>query len=228
MEQDKLPCAGAAPDEAREKFERVWRRVMPTDRPDCPFTLFGDGEHRLMPGEPEGPWPREEEPAAEEEPPAEAGLGLTRGTPWEVLPAENELTCLGPASEIYAPILQEFIAGELCDWRTYQAMARRLSGSTAKQLMGIAADERRHAKRLAAAYFLISGVDFWPDRLPGALSGTFRGTLRLRFQAEQKGERAYRAAADQTGDPCLRELFQELAGDEAAHAWLLRGMLERM
>ena len=41
MEQDKLPCGAVlSPDGAcdREVFERVWRRVMPEDRPDCPFT----------------------------------------------------------------------------------------------------------------------------------------------------------------------------------------------
>ena len=34
MEQDHLPCSCD-----QEVFERVWRRVMPEDRPDCPFTL---------------------------------------------------------------------------------------------------------------------------------------------------------------------------------------------
>ena len=54
------------------------------------------------------------------------------------------------------------------------------------------------------------------------------GVLRARFAAEQRGEAAYRAAAAQTVDPCLRELFLELAGDEAEHTWLLRGILEQM
>ena len=45
MEQDKLP--GADPGQCgsdREVFERVWRRVMPEDRPDCPFRLYGEEE----------------------------------------------------------------------------------------------------------------------------------------------------------------------------------------
>jgi len=32
---DAAPCG----ELDREAFERVWRRVMPTDRPDCPFTV---------------------------------------------------------------------------------------------------------------------------------------------------------------------------------------------
>ena len=39
---------------------------------------------------------------------------------------------------------------------------------------------------------------------------------------------AYLAAADATADPCLRELYLELAEDENAHGWMLRGMLEKM
>ena len=35
MEQDHLPCSCD-----QEVFERVWRRVMPEDRPDCPFTCL--------------------------------------------------------------------------------------------------------------------------------------------------------------------------------------------
>ena len=86
----------------------------------------------------------------------------------------------------------------------------------------------KDAKRLSTAYFLISGVQFWPDRQPAAPAGTWMGVLRARFAAEQRGEAAYRAAAAQTVDPCLRELFLELAGDEAEHTWLLRGILEQM
>ena len=74
MEQDKLP--GADPGQCgsdREVFERVWRRVMPEDRPDCPFRLYGEeeraGMERLLEqgaaGEPPaaGPAPAQSAPA---------------------------------------------------------------------------------------------------------------------------------------------------------------------
>ena len=35
-------------------------------------------------------------------------------------------------------------------------------------------------------------------------------------------------AAAATADPCLQELYIELAEDENSHAWLLRGILEAM
>ncbi len=42
MEEERLSgeeCPQGRQALDREEFERVWRRVMPQDRPDCPFTL---------------------------------------------------------------------------------------------------------------------------------------------------------------------------------------------
>lgn len=225
MEQDKLPCPSAEqPD--RERFERVWRRVMPEDRSDCPFTLYGENEsaeHRLMPPDGDVPTPSDK--------PTSIELGLAPMVPMlEPRPADadNDVPMLGLSSAVYGSMLQGMIADELCDARTYETMSRRVTGSTAKVLSGLAADERRHAKRLSVAYFLISGIRFWPNKLPGTPMNTFMGGVRSRFIAEQKGEAAYRHAAQDTADPSLRELFLELAADEAAHAWLLRGILEQL
>ena len=76
---------------------------------------------------------------------------------------------------------------------------------------------------------LPSGVRYWPvERAGTPVRGTFAGMLRQRFGAEQRGAAAYQAAAEETADSCLRELYTELAGDEDAHAWLIRGILEQM
>jgi len=99
-----------------------------------------------------------------------------------------------------------------------------------KQRAGaIAADERRHAKRLSTAYFLISGVRYWPvDRVPNPSPAPFSAALREHFMEEQRGAAAYQTAAAETADPCLHELFLELAGEEDSHAWLLRSVLEQL
>lgn len=180
----------------REVFERVWRRVMPEDRPDCPFTLC-----------------TEEEQAP-------------------VQPAEESRTELVPVPAEQSggdgAVLQAFIAGELSDWRTYQTLARRIPGGNGRALMGVAADERRHAGRLSAAYFLLSGVKFWPPVEPELPGGGWMAALRARYWAERKGAEAYRTAAGRTGDGALRELYLELAGDEEAHAGVIRVILERL
>ena len=134
MEQDHLPCSCD-----QEVFERVWRRVMPEDRPDCPFTL---GEDAAAP------------PAVQ--PPAAA------------LPA----------------VVHTAPAGE-------QA--------------------------------------YWPvDRVPNPSPAPFSAALREHFMEEQRGAAAYQTAAAETADPCLHELFLELAGEEDSHAWLLRSVLEQL
>ena len=125
-------------------------------------------------------------------------------------------------------VLQALIADELSDWRTYQTLARRIPGGNGRALMGMAADERRHAGRLSAAYFLLSGVKFWPPAEPELPRGGWMAILRRRYWAERKGAEAYRTAAGHTGDSALRELYLELAGDEEAHAGIIRGILERL
>lgn len=181
----------------REVFERVWRRVMPEDRPDCPFTLYSEEtEHAPV-------QPTEE-----------------KRTELVPIPAEQ--------SGGDGAVLQAFIADELSDWRTYQTLARRIPGGNGRALMGVAADERRHAGRLSAAYFLLSGVKFWPPAEPELTKEGWMALLRRRYWAERKGAEAYRTAAGRTGDSALRELYLELAGDEEAHAGVIRGILERM
>ncbi len=203
----------------REVFERVWRRVMPADRPDCPFTLYGE----------EGAAPMAEpapaEPPVSTEPPAPACGGKGRVDP---LSPEEDVPCLGAASAVYGPLLQEFITHERNDEQTYRLLARRVGGGAGRTLAAMATDEARHARRLGAAYFLISGVRFRPEGaacLPP--EGTYFSALRDRFLAEQRGAGIYRTAAGRTDDPCLKELFTELAEDETAHARLLRGLLEQ-
>ena len=180
----------------REVFERVWRRVMPEDRPDCPFTLYSEEEQVAV-------QPAEERKAALVPVPVEQGGGD-------------------------GAVLQALIADELSDWRTYQTLARRIPGGNGRALMGMAADERRHAGRLSAAYFLLSGVKFWPPAEPELPREGWMAILRRRYWAERKGAEAYRTAAGHTGDSALRELYLELAGDEEAHAGIIRGILERL
>ena len=182
----------------REVFERVWRRVMPEDRPDCPFTLYSEEETEHAPVQP------------------------TEEKRTELVPVPAEQSGGDGA------VLQAFIADELSDWRTYQTLARRIPGGNGRALMGVAADERRHAGRLSAAYFLLSGVKFWPPAEPELTKEGWMAILRRRYWAERKGAEAYRTAAGRTGDSVLRELYLELAGDEEAHAGVIRGILERM
>lgn len=254
MEYDILPC-GDPPKQGepcnREVFERVWRRVMPEDRPDCPFTLEQEppcpadlqtpaGQSALLTVPSSNPTANLEANSAGQTPaPAMApavsvspsAAPLAQAPMASVQPSceDNDVPCLGSASAMYGAQLQEYIDREIADWRAYQSMARRASGSGSRVLSTIAADERRHAKRLSTAYFLISGVRYWPaERITAPSFSHLPNMLRTHFAEEQRGEASYLASAAETADPCLRELYLELAGDENSHAWLLRGILEQM
>lgn len=185
MEQEQL-----SPSCDQETFARVWRRVMPEDRADCPFVLPA-----ALPAP---------DPSGREEP------GPAR-------------PCLEPASAGSGARLQQYIDRALAGWRSYRALARRIPGAPGRRLAALAEGERRLARRLSAAYFLLSGVRYWPaggpDR-PSPLPAD--AALRERFLEERRLSAASRAAAEGCGDPCLGALFQELAAgaeDRARAVW---------
>jgi len=107
-------------------------------------------------------------------------------------------------------------------------MARRAHGSCAKALSAISCDHRLAFRRLSAAYFLINGKRYVPKcpevRLPSSLALA----LRQQFVWEQQWEQQNKQAAQSTADPCLKELYLELAQEGAFHAGTIRSLLEQM
>jgi ferritin len=134
---------------------------------------------------------------------------------------------LGEGSLDMAPLLQEFIRHELGDMRGYQALAKGTGGPQARVFQAMAQEEKTHAKRLFAAYFLISGVRYWPEVGKVTPPTSYLGALRQRFGEEQAGMAAYLAGAEATSDPCLRQLFLDLAQEEWEHACKIRALVEQ-
>lgn len=198
----------------RETFERVWRRVM------------ADGENSPIQSDPVADERVRIRMSEEWEEREQTGLAVPQRM--EARP-ETDVTCLGRGSEQYAALLREMIDGETEDMRTYQALARRAGGAGARMLGTMAADERRHAKRLATAYFLITGERYQSPNQNGSRPPMDLMTgLREQFIQEQRGSSAYQGAAQETTDPCLRQMYQELSREEAAHARMIRNLLEQM
>ena len=139
----------------------------------------------------------------------------------------HDVPCLGSASAGYTSTLQEMIDEEIHDHRLYQALSRRVPAGASSTLAAMSADELRHARRLSAAHFLISGVRYWPVKAAAPTVGAWPAALRTAFAEEQQGAAAYLAAAGSTTDPALQALWGALAGDEAGHAQRLREILER-
>lgn len=192
----------------RDVFLRVWRRVMPEDTPDCPISVERQEETPMPAAVPN------QTPSC----PDSAG---------DDFPTADDVPCLGSGAGADLERLQEFIAQELIRWRAYQNLARRVSGQGGRTLASLAGGCRRRAKRLSAALFLISGVRHWPaEQAAVPAPRSYFGALREHFLSEQNRGCAYRAAAEDCRDACLRALYLDLADECAEHACRIRSLLE--
>ena len=109
-----------------------------------------------------------------------------------------------------------------------RAMTRRASGACAKALSVLACDHRSAFRRLSAAYFLITGKRYTPKCAVPTLPTSLPLALRQQFLWEQQWEQKNKQAAAATNDPCLKELYLELALEGAFHAGTIRSLLEQM
>lgn len=189
-------------------FERVWRRVMPQDRPDCPFTLEDPG---LTPTA--APQPLVRTALAPVPVPAQAAL-------------PQSVPCLGEASQGELPALEARMAQTVQAQREYRTLERRAGRRSL--FTALAAGKAQQLRRLNAAYFLISGQSYTPVPAGGDLlprSGA--QALRARFRSEQLEAAALMEAAQAASDPCLAQLYRELAEENRGFADRIRQRLER-
>ena len=109
-----------------------------------------------------------------------------------------------------------------------RARPRRASGACARALAVLACDHRSAFRRLSAAYFLITGRRYAPRCAAPTLPASLPLALRQQFLWEQQWEQQNKQAAQATADPCLEELYLELAQEGALHAGCIRSLLEQM
>lgn len=202
----------------RDLFLRVWDRVMPVERPDCPIVVDRSEDMNQL-AVPAGQAMSSE--MIVQPMPAEDSAG-------DDFPTREDVPCLGSGGEADRERLQEMIAQELAAWRSYQHLTRR-GGQGGRTLAALAAGCRRRAKRLSAALFLISGVRFWPaERVSVPVPRSYFAALREHFLSEQDRGQTYRAAAEECRDHCLQMLYLDLADDCAEHAGRIRTLLENV
>lgn len=238
LQQTPRPLLGMYACDA-DLFERVWERVGAQARPDCPVEPTPVAGEETVP-DLTGETTEESTPANKQErmaPSAEETQGMaelekpdraeTDERVEDDFPQPDDLPCLGRASAAHQGQLQQYIREELEGWQLYRHLARKVNGPYAKTLAALASEKHQRARRLAAAHFLIAGVRYWPtDKLETPRFSSWLGTLRERFSAEQRHQHRYRAAAYDTTDPCLAELYSELAEECGSHAAVLRKVLE--
>ena len=113
-------------------------------------------------------------------------------------------------------------------WQFYRYLARKARAGDARVLNGMAGELHRAARKLSAAYFLLTGLRYWPSELLSAPAiPSYWGALRARHQAEQRQETAFRMSADDWDDPDMQELYAELIESGQRRSRQLRGLLEQ-
>lgn len=141
---------------------------------------------------------------------------------------EPPVFCLGEGSQGDSVRLEELMSLARMGAAAGQIMARRASGTCAKALSALACDHRLAFRRLSAAYFLITGRRYCPKCPAPCLPASLALSLRQQFLWEQQWEQKNNQAAQATADPCLKELYLELAQEGAFHAGTIRSLLEQM
>lgn len=197
-----------------EVFARVWDRVMPIPSPSCPIELVeGVGVVNTAP-----PPQEPAKPAIIVPPRVETQTVHTHGTsPY-----------LGGAATCDGGTLQAMIDNAVIDSHRYRQLAKRQKNGS-KTLMVLANQRKKHGKKLATAYFLISGVNYWPKEPVATVQRTpYPAALRQGFQMAQHSHEGYTLAALETTDRQLGELYLTLAEEMAHHSNLLRYLLEQV
>ena len=197
MENELSAAQNAAYDYRR--CARVWQRVDPTLDP-YPDVRAAAAMAADTPGD---------------------GLNAAERNAELTLPgAQADPCCMGTAALESLEVLQGFIREELADRRTYLFLARRAPTAEARQMFrAIASDEGRHARRLLAAVYLITGERYCPAICyPPLRCDGYCAALRERNHEEVCGGFNYRRASQETLDPCLQQLLLAFSQDEYHHA----------
>lgn len=197
MENELSAAQNAAYDYRR--CARVWQRVDPTLDP-YPDVRAAAAMAADTPGD---------------------GLSAAERNAELTLPgAQADPCCMGTAALESLEVLQGFIREELADRRTYLFLARRAPTAEVRQVFrAIASDEGRHARRLLAAVYLITGERYCPAICyPPLRCDGYCAALRERYHEEVCGGFNYRRASQETLDPCLQQLLLAFSQDEYRHA----------
>ena len=197
MENELSAAQNAAYDYRR--CARVWQRVDPTLDP-YPDVRAAAAMAADTPGD---------------------GLNAAERNAELTLPgAQADPCCMGTAALESLEVLQGFIREELADRRTYLFLARRAPTAEVRQVFrAIASDEARHARRLLATVYLITGERYCPAICyPPLRCDGYCAALRERYHEEVCGGFNYRRASRETLDPCLQQLLLAFSQDEYRHA----------
>ncbi len=145
-----------------------------------------------------------------------------RVSPGAGCPVEVAPLTLPPPSP--GKTLRELVDAHLCDAGVYAGLARA-NGRGRQRLAGLARKKTAAARRLSGAYFLQSGLRYWPPAA-GPGQGDYFPALRRQFFRERALAQELSALAQGTEDADLEALYQSLWQDAQEAAKIIRELVE--
>lgn len=142
--------------------------------------------------------------------------------------ADPNPCCMGTAAAEMLDVLTGYIEDALSDRRAILVLVRIAPSWARQRLRDIAAELGEQAKRLMAAHYLITGSCYHPS-VAGTAPRPDRWcpALRERYHAAACAGLNYARSADDTSDPCLARLLNDLSAASYRHADALMRILER-
>ena len=135
----------------------------------------------------------------------------------------------GASSENDSAILYGFIRDEQRDAADYACLAcRTCAPNVRKLLMNLSEEERRHAKKLQAAAYMLFGEKTESCEPRYTAHERMLHALRGMHSRETEGAEAYSTAAESTSRESLKTLYRELSTEEQKHAEALCALLENL
>ncbi len=142
--------------------------------------------------------------------------------------AESNPCCMGTEAAEMLDVLIGYIEEEQSDRRYITALTRQAPSWARQRLREIASEQANHVRRLMAAYYLITGECCRPSISTERIyTGRWCPALRERYHAAACNGLNYARSAEDTTDPCLSLLLQELSESSYRHAAQFMQMLER-
>lgn len=185
-------------------YDRIWQRVSPDLDPYPEVRAAAQAEEESAPG---GTAPQS--PAV----PAAASGGQTAARLAQLPGAELNPCCMGTEAQQSIDVLGGYIDEELGERQQCLLLARRVKNRQAAALFrAFAAEKLEAARRLQAAYFLITGSCYKSSILvePAQWSDLCHA-LRTCYHQEACNGFNYQRSADEAVDQCLQKLLTELA-----------------
>ena len=139
----------------------------------------------------------------------------------------NRVKASGPVDD--SAVLKGFIRDELRDAADYSGLIRKTGAPRVRKLLAsLAADERRHARKLQAADYMQYGRSSIPSENQKSGDERILSALRRRYTLELEAAESYRTAAETAANETLKGLYSELSEEERKHADALCALLEQM